>query len=101
MTQEQLAEKAEIDTSYLGQIERGVRQSPSIAIVGKISRALGIGEGELLADREEDASYETHADEEIGIPERIARELGRMTPKEQRLYERIFRTLRELSELKD
>lgn len=97
-----MAEKAEIDTSYLGQIERGERHSPGIAIIAKIAQALNMSEGELLGGEQESGfskpSHETAAD---GIPERIADELRRMTPKQQRLYERVFRAMRELSESRD
>ncbi|WP_281175753.1 helix-turn-helix domain-containing protein [Saccharibacillus sacchari] len=95
MTQEKLAEKAEIDTSYLGQIERGVRQSPSVFIVAKIAGALGIGEGELLEKRKGDPSDFDEGD----IPEKIAEELKKLTPREQQMYDKIFRMLLELSEL--
>lgn len=102
MTQEKLAEKAEIDTSYLGQIERGERHSPGIVIIAKIAQALKVSEGELLGGEDESESvtpgYPASA---AGIPERIADELRRMTPRQQRLYERIFRAVRELLESKD
>lgn len=101
MTQEKLAEKAEIDTSYLGQIERGERSSPSITIVSKIAHALNVNEGELLNDRKSVKGSEEIQAQSVGIPERIADELSRMTPKEQRLYDRIFRVLKELSDLRE
>lgn len=40
-TQEELAEKAELHISYIGQIERGLRY-PSLKVLFKISDALGI-----------------------------------------------------------
>lgn len=40
ITQEQLAEKAELDPSYISGIERGVR-NPSILSVVRIANALG------------------------------------------------------------
>lgn len=102
MTQEKLAEKAEIDTSYLGQIERGERRSPSITIISKIANALNVKEGELLNDRNhEEGRGDSIKAQSVGIPERIADELSRMTPKEQRLYDRIFRVLKELSDLRE
>ncbi|WP_216671549.1 helix-turn-helix domain-containing protein [Saccharibacillus qingshengii] len=97
MTQEQLAEKAEIDISYLGQIERGVRQSPSILIVGRLASALEVGEGELLERGRIDIPNSNH---DLDIPQRIAEELGKLTPKEQQLYDQIFRTLLELSNIR-
>ncbi|WP_256972629.1 helix-turn-helix domain-containing protein [Saccharibacillus sp. O23] len=102
MTQEKLAEKAEIDTSYLGQIERGERHSPGIAIIAKIAQALNVSEGELLSgEKESEFSTPSHAAVSEDIPERIADELRLMTPRQQRLYERVFRAIRELSESRD
>ena len=40
LTQEKLAEKANLDPTYISGIERGVR-NPSILIVVRIARALG------------------------------------------------------------
>jgi len=104
MTQEELAEKAEIDTSYLGQIERGKRCSPGIVIIAKIAQALNVSEGELLGGEKSESAASGRIgsiESNGGIPERIATELSRMTPREQQLYDRIFRALQELSELKD
>lgn len=47
LTQEKLAEMARIDYSYLNLIENGKR-NPSIKIVTKIARALGINLKNLL-----------------------------------------------------
>ena len=41
LTQEQLAEKADIHTSYIGQIERGMRY-PSLKILFKIADSLNV-----------------------------------------------------------
>lgn len=47
LTQEELADKAGMHFTYIGQIERGVR-NPSLINLEKIARALKIGAGELL-----------------------------------------------------
>ncbi len=47
ITQEKLAELAKIDYSYLNLIENGNR-NPSIKVITKIARALGVSPKELL-----------------------------------------------------
>lgn len=47
ITQEALAHEAGITSSYAGQVERGQRV-PSLTIVLKIARALGVRPGELI-----------------------------------------------------
>lgn len=55
LTQEQLAEKAEIDRAYLGKIEApNVIISFSLEVLFKISDALGVSESELLKFRDSD-----------------------------------------------
>lgn len=49
ITQESLAERADIHTSYIGQIERGLRY-PSLKVLFKIADALNIKPAELLKD---------------------------------------------------
>ncbi len=46
-TQERLAEMADINTSYIGQIERGLRY-PSLKVLFKIADALGVRISELF-----------------------------------------------------
>ncbi len=47
MTQEILAAKIGVDRSYLGFLERGER-NPSLEVINKIARSLGITPSELL-----------------------------------------------------
>lgn len=49
LTQEELAEKADIGVVYLGEIERGLK-SPSITVFTKIAKALDVSADYLLRD---------------------------------------------------
>lgn len=48
LTQEALSEKAGVDTSYIGQIERG-KQTPSLRILWRLSKALNLPPSEFLS----------------------------------------------------
>jgi len=54
-SQELLAEKADLNRSYLGEVERG-RVIPSLATAGKLAAALGIPLSGLLAHCEGQAA---------------------------------------------
>lgn len=47
-SQEQLASRAELNRSYMGEIERGVVM-PSLATAAKLAQALDLGLAELIA----------------------------------------------------
>ena len=47
-SQEQLAERADLNRSYVGELERG-RAMPSLATVGKLAEALTLSPSRLLA----------------------------------------------------
>lgn len=47
LTQEELADKAGMHFTYIGQIERGIR-NPSLVNLYKLSRALKVPAGQLL-----------------------------------------------------
>lgn len=47
LTQEQLADEAQIERSYMGTIERGER-NPTLLKVYKIAKALKVSAGQLL-----------------------------------------------------
>lgn len=49
MTQEMLAEKANIDESYLGKIERGMKSNLTIETLDKIIKALDISYDEFFS----------------------------------------------------
>lgn len=54
-SQELLAEKADLNRSYLGEVERG-RAIPSLATAGKLASALGIPLSSLLAHIEQEVA---------------------------------------------
>lgn len=47
LTQEQLADKANMHFTYIGQIERGLR-NPSLVNLQKLAKALRVSGGQLL-----------------------------------------------------
>lgn len=49
LTQEQRAFEAEIDLTYVGGIERG-RRNPSLLVMARIAKALGVHVTKLLID---------------------------------------------------
>lgn len=51
-SQELLAEKADLNRSYLGEVERGC-VIPSLATAGKLADALGVSLSQLLASCEQ------------------------------------------------
>ena len=50
MTQEQLALEAEMERSYVSDLERGTR-NPSVRALGRLAEALGIEPHRLIAPR--------------------------------------------------
>lgn len=42
LTQVQLAKKADLTQPYLAQLEAGVRKNPSLAILKRLAKALGV-----------------------------------------------------------
>jgi len=50
MTQEQLALEAEMERSYVSDLERGTR-NPSVRALGRLAQALGIEPHRLIAPR--------------------------------------------------
>ena len=46
LTQESLAEKADLDQTYISGIERGIR-NPSVLSIAKIAKALGVSLSQL------------------------------------------------------
>ena len=48
MTQEELAKKAKVTKFYISQLEIGIRDNPSLAVLQRLAKALGVSAGELL-----------------------------------------------------
>jgi transcriptional regulator with XRE-family HTH domain len=48
LTQEELAFKAKVTPGYVAQLELGLRKNPSLDVVRRIARALGVRLAELL-----------------------------------------------------
>lgn len=78
MSQEKLAELADLNTVYIGVIERG-EKNPSIDILYRISKGLGISLAELLKNI---GGTENGRDE---YPQKIYSIMLDLTPKEQKI----------------
>jgi len=90
ISQEQLAFKAGITPSYLGQVERG-EKSPTIDSLEKVAKALNISLEQVFSKRSEDIT-------ELGIMDRIAFELRGRTLAEQ---EAIYSLMKQVLKFKD
>jgi transcriptional regulator with XRE-family HTH domain len=48
LTREQLAKKAKVTTAYVSMMEAGKRKNPSLAVLERLAKALGVPVTELL-----------------------------------------------------
>lgn len=48
MTQEQLAAKADVTQGYIAQLESGMKKNPSVDVLKRLARALGVPAAALL-----------------------------------------------------
>jgi transcriptional regulator with XRE-family HTH domain len=48
MTQEELASKVKVTRFYISQLESGLRTNPSIPVLKRLAKALGVSVGELV-----------------------------------------------------
>ncbi|MFI5342158.1 MAG: helix-turn-helix domain-containing protein [Candidatus Methylomirabilales bacterium] len=48
LTQEELAKKGGVTYAYISMLESGAKKNPSLALVKKLAKALGVTVGELL-----------------------------------------------------
>jgi transcriptional regulator with XRE-family HTH domain len=48
LTQAELAEKAEISREYVALMEIGAKKNPTIVVLKKLAKALGVAVGDLL-----------------------------------------------------
>lgn len=74
MTQEQLAEKADIGLYYLGEVERGVK-TPSLKVFVAIADALNVSTDSLLRDSVSTGN--------VYVNNEITKRLDRLTPKQR------------------
>ncbi|HHY47296.1 MAG TPA: helix-turn-helix transcriptional regulator [Firmicutes bacterium] len=77
LTQEQLGEKAGLNSSFVGQIERGVRQ-PSITTLESLASALGVSLKALFMETDTDRDKALQ-DLEIVLSKATAREIQSVT----------------------
>jgi len=49
LTREQLAKKAKVTTAYVSMMEAGKRKNPSLVVLQRLAKALGVPVTELLA----------------------------------------------------
>lgn len=92
-SQETLALEAQINTSYLGQIER-MECSPTIGVIQRIADALGVGCHLLIMENVLDGSEQFN--DSVDIPQRIADELTCLCFNEQIAYYKLFMLVRQL-----
>lgn len=92
MTQEQLAEKAELSNIYISHIENS-RSIPSLATLMKLCSALDITPDEVLLGTKQDMENYLQSD--------IQKKLILCTPKERRMVSRFIDLLLEEREEKD
>ena len=74
LTQEQLSEKAEIGSYYLGEVERGVK-TPSLKVFVAIADALGVSCDSLLRDSVTAGN--------VYVNNEITKRLDTLTPRER------------------
>lgn len=48
MTQRDLAKKAQVTPGYVAQLEMGLRKNPSLAVLQRLAKALGVPVADLL-----------------------------------------------------
>lgn len=93
LSQEQLALRAEINASYMGQVERG-QKNPTIDVLSKIATALQIpieqvvNPSTLVAPNKKDNSY----------VDKIAHQLNGLTLKEQ---EAVYKFVKQIVQFKE
>lgn len=87
LTQAQLAERAKLDTTYLSQVERGVKL-PSLEALARIAKVLKVGPAALLEDGKESKP-------DI-LTKEVVEILSAWTPKQRRA---ILKALRALADM--
>lgn len=93
LSQEQLALRADINASYMGQVERG-EKNPTIDVLGKISQALQIPL-EKIVQLDHSSSSLAESD---GYADKIAHQINGLSLKEQ---EAVYKFVKQLVQFKD
>jgi transcriptional regulator with XRE-family HTH domain len=83
-TQDHLGERADLNPKYVGEMERGER-NPSLDVVWRLARALGVDAAELLGDEL------TRVDRDE-LLRRAVDEMSRKSSEELRAWLRVART---------
>ncbi|MFF2091987.1 MULTISPECIES: helix-turn-helix domain-containing protein [Paenibacillus] len=92
LSQEQLALRAEINASYMGQVERG-EKSPTVEVLGKIAGALNCPL-ELIVNSVPPKAMEAGS----SYADKIAHQMNGLTLKEQ---EAVYKLVKQLIHFKD
>jgi transcriptional regulator with XRE-family HTH domain len=87
LTQDQLAERAGLHVSYVGQIERGLRE-PSLKSLGAVAKALNLHLADLLAEDEAKAGR---------LLRELKRVVGALEPPQQREVLEVVRRVVKLA----
>ncbi|MCA0755343.1 helix-turn-helix domain-containing protein [Paenibacillus sp. N4] len=95
LSQEQLALRAEINPSYMGQVERG-EKNPTIDVLGKIALALQMPIEQIVGVISEADS--PGAAEEAGYLDKIAHQLNGLSLKEQ---EAVYKFVKQLVQFRE
>ena len=93
LSQEQLALRADINSSYMGQVERG-EKSPTIDVLGKIAHALNCPLEKIvnITSTLDEQESDTYAD-------KIAHQLHGLSAKEQEVVYKFVKQLVQFKEM--
>lgn len=94
LSQEQLALRAEINASYMGQVERG-EKNPTIDVLAKIAAALQTPLEHVVIVDSGTTSFEVDTG---GYADKIAHQLSGLTVKEQ---EAVYKFVKQLVQFKE
>ncbi|MCR2802553.1 helix-turn-helix domain-containing protein [Paenibacillus soyae] len=97
LSQEQLALRADINASYMGQVERG-EKNPTIDVLNKIAAALHTPLEDVVNIRAKEAPAVPAEAEESRYAEKIAIQLQGLNVKEQ---EAVYKFVKQLVQFKE
>jgi transcriptional regulator with XRE-family HTH domain len=90
LSQEQLALHAEINPSYMGQVERG-EKNPTIDVLSKISQALDLPLEQLVHTGANEEPGAADGEDEEGYAYKIAHQIKGLTLKDQESAYRLIK----------